>query len=216
MIADPALRVVVTVLFGFTAVYCAWRVTRPVSVPVRGTYAAHLLMSVAMIVMAWPGGVGLLAWPQLVLFGAAAVWFTVLALSFGRAWALGAHHALHGRLVYWYHAVMMAAMVWMLVVMDQAVLGLGVHSASGHKVGRAAMAGMDMSGTSGGTAVVVVAWVLGLLFCVAGLAWLGSLVPEGAGARARSRSRASGPARAAIGYETVMAAGMAIASFAFL
>lgn len=221
MIADLALRVFVTILFVLAGCYCASRLTRRISVPARGTYVAHLLMSVAMIAMAWPGGVGLLPVPQLVVFGAATAWFLVLALSFGRAWSTATHHELHGRLVYWYHAVMMASMVWMLAVMDAGRLGGPPASAHSHGAGHVdggSMAGMDMSSFRGDSAVVVVAWGLGLMFCIAALAWLGVLVPE---RRTRPSSAAAlsttvGTLRAEVGYETVMAVGMAIMAFAFL
>jgi hypothetical protein len=220
LIAEPALRVVVTALFALAALYCAGRLTRRVSIPARGTYAAHLLMSVAMIVMAWPAGVGILPWPQVLLFSVGTLWFIALAISFARGWAQGTHHETHGRLVYWYHAVMMAAMVWMLVVMDGSLLGAG--GAHGGSAGSAethdhgSMTGMEMAAGHEGAAVIVIAWILGLLFCVAALAWLGSLVPEGAARRQRPSAEALRSQRAEVGYETLMAVGMAITSFAFL
>lgn len=210
MIADAALRLVVTAMFAVSALYCAVRLTRRISVPARGTYAAHLLMGAAMIVMAWPAGMGVLAVPQLIVFGAATVWFLVLAISFGRAWARSSHHERHGRLVYWYHAVMMAAMVWMLAAMARA--GVSGSGSAGHHA--AAMPGMVMGGGHAPIPVTVAAWSFGLLFSVAALVWLGQLVPEGAaGTEGRALRLGIGPE---VGYETLMAVGMAIMSFAFL
>jgi hypothetical protein len=67
----------------------------------------HFIMSVAMVVMAWPWGATLPTTGPLVFFLLAAVWFV----------AAGVTDAGH-RVVNGYHALMMAAMSWMYAVMN--------------------------------------------------------------------------------------------------
>lgn len=107
----------------------------------RGRWAAtvgnalHLLMSVAMVAMVWTTPGPVLALAQIVAFGAATGWFTVLAglraTGKVRLRTVGGHDTMH--LVG--HGVMAAAMVWMAAVM--AVPGPG---AAGHQHANAPVA----------------------------------------------------------------------------
>ncbi|WP_441957041.1 DUF5134 domain-containing protein [Mycolicibacterium houstonense] len=114
MIADLALRWVVTVLFALSAAECAFAITRT-----RGragpavSQLLHLAMAVAMLVMAWPRGAELPTVGPMVFFLAAAVWFLAGMLRPGPA---------GDRLAGGYHAVMMTAMAWMYAVMNGSVL----------------------------------------------------------------------------------------------
>jgi hypothetical protein len=76
MIADLTLRWVVTVLFGLSFAECAYALAaghRKWTGAVG--HVLHLVMSVAMIVMAWPVGLAVPNRPSLVFFLLAAVWF---------------------------------------------------------------------------------------------------------------------------------------------
>lgn len=120
MIADAALRWTVTAVFVACSGYCTYRlVTRGHRVAQFNLFA-HLLMSIAMIAMAWPSGMGLPAEPQIVVFGLAAVWLIVQALLAGQSWMDGAHGSHDSRGGLWYHAFMMAAMVFMVAIMGRA------------------------------------------------------------------------------------------------
>jgi hypothetical protein len=68
----------------------------------------HLVMSVAMIVMAWCAGTQLPTNEPMVFFGLAAIWFVAVAVT--DASGVGQ------RLTNSYHAVMMTAMAWMFAV----------------------------------------------------------------------------------------------------
>jgi len=218
MIESLALCLVVTAVFALTGLYCAGRLVRRQSAVGAGTYVAHLLMSVAMIVMAWPAGMAVPVIPQVVLFSVAAVWFVLIALAYGRSWVRDSHAEHHGRIVYWYHAGMMAAMVWMLVAMGTT---MGSRASMGSARTMSGMPGMVMSARPS-VATAVVAWGLGLAFCLAALAWLGSLIPEpsrreeGRGVAVMTRTVPVTAILLETGYEVLMAGGMAIMCFAFL
>ncbi|WP_232661604.1 DUF5134 domain-containing protein [Pseudonocardia sp. TRM90224] len=102
---------------------------------------SHLLMSVAMIAMAWGAGMGTLARTlQIVVFGGFGIWFLRLAL-------LGGHGTGHGRLAATDHAVTAAAMVWMVAAMPL-IMGMslagddsGGHAGHGSHGSDAAMPG---------------------------------------------------------------------------
>lgn len=101
-----------TVAFAATGVYALARLAALTSGSLQAgdrlVELVHLLMSLAMIAMAWgwtgpPGSPGGLV--QIVGFGLVAVWFLSRALEPG------------SRLVHGYHALMAAAMVWMVATM---------------------------------------------------------------------------------------------------
>src|SRR6185503_18626957 len=96
----------------------------------------HLVMSVAMIVMAWSAGTQLPTNEPVVFFGIAAIWFVAVAVTD----ASGARP----RLTNAYHAVMMTAMAWMFAVIHTGPLT----SRSGHSHHHEAHAsGMHTSST---------------------------------------------------------------------
>lgn len=99
----------------------------------------HLVMSAAMVVMAWPAGMKLSTLGPMVLFLAAAVWFVLVAA-----------HVFSGaasRLTNGYHAIMMAAVAWLYAVMNGGLPGQP-GQAPNHLPSRSPgmeMPGMDMS-----------------------------------------------------------------------
>lgn len=90
----------------------------------RGSGAAHLLMCVVMAAMPWSWSMVVPALVWLLVFSALALWFVGLAL-FGSS---GAHG--HVVPVPAYHAVMMASMAWMAVLMTTVSAPAGMHQHS--------------------------------------------------------------------------------------
>lgn len=128
MIADLTLRWVVTLLFAAAAGECLLTlvVARHHRAAAIG-HGLHLLMAIAMAVMAWPRGAALPTTGPMVVFLFATVWFLAVA-------AVVATTA-EGRLVNGYHAVMMFAMAWMYAVMNGSILpghAAGISTGSGH------------------------------------------------------------------------------------
>jgi hypothetical protein len=111
MIHDIFLRWIVTALLALYAGECLFVIAtrRRMWIHVVG-YLLHFIMSLAMVVMAWPWGATLPAAPPMVFFLLAALWF--LAVGFA-----GVGH----RVVSGYHALMMLAMAWMYAVMNGAL-----------------------------------------------------------------------------------------------
>lgn len=108
MIEDLALRWTVTILFVITAVECTIAAygVRQNAMSVVGN-SIHVLMSLAMAVMAWPQGAELPRTPPMVFFLLAAVWFAAMMF-------VGAGRRV-GNL---YHVAMMLAMAWMYAWMN--------------------------------------------------------------------------------------------------
>ena len=85
---------------------------------------SHVLMSAVMITMPFSWSVHIPAAAQILTFSAAALWFVQLAMFHPSAvhpatpLARARHHSGRPRLLY--HAAMMAAMVWMAVIMAPA------------------------------------------------------------------------------------------------
>ncbi|OZD10397.1 DUF5134 domain-containing protein [Rhodococcus sp. 05-2256-B2] len=128
MIADASLRWICTALFTFAAGWCLFRVVSASASSVRIGHGLHLSMCTAMIAMAWPWGDSVPLLPQGVFFSAATVWFTVSAFGIRSATKNSiAGASAHGSMTNIYHAVMMAAMVWMLAVMAGGVPGTVAH-----------------------------------------------------------------------------------------
>lgn len=179
MIADVALRWVVTVLFALSISQFIYSMAthRMRWVGVVG-HVLHIVMSVAMIVMAWPFSMD---WPMvgpMIFFGAAAVWFLVAATMFA---AETPERIAHG-----YHAAMMAAMAWMYAVMDGGILPGTSSGSGGHDMHTmsfamsstnlahphpADMGDMDVHTTQPGYAPAINA-ILAIGFLVAGVCWL--------------------------------------------
>jgi uncharacterized protein DUF5134 len=116
LMGDIALRWVVTLLYGAsTATYVyilvaqRGRWTNPVN------HLLHLVMSVAMISMAWGVGMSLPTFAPMIFFLLAGLWFGRTA---GRTSTPAGDRLTNG-----YYAVMMAAMAWMFAVMSGGLAG---------------------------------------------------------------------------------------------
>ena len=114
MIHDLALRWFVTILFVLAAAECLYALAvgnrRPATVV---SQLLHVVMAVAMAVMAWPWGAALPTVAPMVFFLFATGWFVAVTAS-----PLGAGHRIAGG----YHALMMLAMAWMYAVMNGRLL----------------------------------------------------------------------------------------------
>ena len=165
MIASPPLAWVLTAAFlltgGYALLRCSATVAGPLPPERRTAELAHLVMSVSMLVMTWTwfSTTGLVL--QVVLFTVFAAYFATRAV---RGWR-GAVHACAGGTA---HALMAAAMVWMLVSMPL-VMAMPV-SASGGGGGHAGHAGgassgdaMAAGGQAGWAVAVTLALCVGLL-----------------------------------------------------
>lgn len=184
MISSLPLAWALTAVFAATGFYALARwaaaVSERRSAAHRTAELAHLLMSAAMVVMTWTwyGSAGL--WTQIVLFGVLCVFFLVTA-------SRGVPCGPSGRVAGAAHALMAAAMVWMLaampLIMASPVAAAGGGGAHAHHGGDT----MDMSGTAhaagpAGWAVAVTVALCAVLLAAAGY-W---------GARALSHDRDAG------------------------
>ncbi|MET0190183.1 MAG: DUF5134 domain-containing protein [Pseudonocardia sediminis] len=157
MIASLPLALALSAVFVLTGAYALVRwsaaMTGPLPPSRRMAELAHLLMSVAMLVMTWTwaGTTGVTV--QIVLFTVFAGYFVVDAVARYRT---GSHGCAGGSA----HALMAAAMVWMLAAMPlimptPVVAEAGGHGAhSGHGGGDGAA--MDMTAHTGPVAWAVV------------------------------------------------------------
>lgn len=184
MIADLTLRWVVTLLFVIAAAECLSTLVvgdrRPATVV---SQLLHVVMAVAMAVMAWPWGAALPTVAPMVFFLLATLWFVAVTPS-----SICAGHRIAGV----YHALMMLAMAWMYAVMNGRLLpGQASHTAdvapagpsagaSGH-AGHASMPGMDMGGTDAAATdhsvgyppyIATLNWVCTIGFALAAVFWL--------------------------------------------
>ena len=205
MIADPLLRWVVTVLFVLSA---AEKVYAMVTSHRAGAYVVshllHLLMAVAMAVMAWPRGAGLPTTGPMLVFVGATAWFVGVVLRYR------GHRLING-----YHAVMMLAMAWMYAVMSPNLLPhgrSGETAAAAPMAGMPGMPGMDAPASPAGVAVlaqpgyvVVLNWVCTVGFAVATLWWLYRYFGQRKAEPAQPAHRFLGDAS-----QAMMAAGMAV------
>ena len=109
MINDLLLRWIVTALFAVGAIDSIRTLAaRRSELRLSITHCHMLLMSLAMIVMAWPQGNQLPLLPLLLLFALGTVTAVVFAVR-----------RTNDRLLHVYTAVMMASMVWMYAVMSR-------------------------------------------------------------------------------------------------
>lgn len=171
MFASTALEVLFTITFLFTGAYALVRLALLFSgtgTADRLAELSHLTMSVAMLAMTWslsgnPATASGIV--QLALFGLLTVWFAVRAVT-------SSGHDLVGNA---YHAIMSAAMVWMvatmplLMPMATAPSGSGgEHAQHGHggHTGSGTASHPDMHAASGSDAPVAVVIVTGLLIAV--------------------------------------------------
>ncbi|OSC36868.1 DUF5134 domain-containing protein [Mycobacterium decipiens] len=209
MIADLMLRWVVTGLFALSGTGYAVRIlTRRQPWTAVVSHSVHLVMAIAMVVMAWPWGARLPTTGPALFFLLATVWFVTMTVLAARTIAQ--------RAVWIYHASMVAAMAWMYAVMDGHLLP-GQSGAHHRASADMSMPGMDMAtthppgcgGSPGWISSVNWFWLLG--FAVAALYWVYRSVierPRGGAGFLRSSLTRFGQA--------MMAAGMAIMFAAML
>ncbi|NEA38755.1 DUF5134 domain-containing protein [Streptomyces sp. SID11385] len=138
MIAATGLRWILTLLFVALAAYGLWRAVTARSHPwtARLAHVLHAVMALAMFAMAWEWGMDLPATPQVLFFSAAAAWFLLIALALPNA-VESRGRALAAALP---HAVMTAAMAWMVAAMSSGMSMDGMGGGHAHD-----MPGMDMS-----------------------------------------------------------------------
>jgi hypothetical protein len=140
--SGDALTWLVTVWFGVLGAVAVVATVRSAGWIARVSSGAHVLMCLAMAAMPWPWAMRAPAVIPVLLFSAAVLWFAGLAVFRPDA----THHA--GVPVLAYHAAMMAAMVWMALLMSappDLPDGTGGPAATAESAG---MAGMDMSGAA--------------------------------------------------------------------
>nr|WP_281377667.1 DUF5134 domain-containing protein [Saccharopolyspora hordei] len=146
---------------------------------VRINAAWHVVMCAAMLAMCWPWGTAVPVGPQLVVLGAMAAWFLLLTAI--TRWCPG-----HRRWQQAHHAVMAAAMCWMLVAMPAPAPGSGhVHH---HAVGAGTLAAAPVA-PAGTEAAGFLA--LGVGFVLTALPWLSAAVDIGRFARTRPQRAAA-------------------------
>ncbi|WP_243790061.1 DUF5134 domain-containing protein [Saccharopolyspora gloriosae] len=178
MVESLLLSWILTVLFTATAAWCAFSATRPALRPSdRLSSVSHLVMSLLMIAMTWPWGMSVPATPQVVLFSVATVWFVALtALRVPCAHGYGSP-----RLAHLHHAVMSAAMVWMVAMMPLLMLGASDsggghhHHSMGVGGGAGVLAAPAAAETTPG-AVVAISAVLAAFLVLSSVAWISTAV----------------------------------------
>lgn len=168
MIDDLPLRWVITVLFMLSAaMWCfSLRINRrPWIAAVSG--GLHLVMAVAMAVMAWPWGAQLPTAGPAAFFLLAGIWFATLAVVSART--------LVQRAMCGYHALMMTAMAWMYLVMEGHLRGQwGTHHHAVHHMSMPStdMAAIDMLASSGPPGwITVLNGFSTAVFCLATIFW---------------------------------------------
>ncbi|MEO8816184.1 MAG: DUF5134 domain-containing protein [Mycobacterium sp.] len=173
MTDDLALRWTVTVLFAFSSAgYVDVLVAQHVRWTCTVNHLLHLVMAVAMMVMAWPVGMDLPTVGLMGFFLLAAVCFVLVAAR--------ASSGVADRLTNGYNAVMSSAMVWMYAVMNGSLPGQTSHLSDHHGPSGSssmAMVGTDifgpMSATAGKTGwITTVNAIATIGFAVAVLYWL--------------------------------------------
>lgn len=166
MISDLTLRWIVTALFGFSiATYSYTLVAQRCRWTTTITHLLHVVMSAAMILMAWRAAIEFPRFGPIAFFVLAGVWFVCVA---GRA--------ARGRMINYYYAVAMAAMAWMYAVMTGTLPGLNGRSPE-RAPSNSMASGMDMSArnidwaSAGSAWVTAVNWVVTGGFAVVALYW---------------------------------------------
>jgi hypothetical protein len=194
--ATPVMFVGLLVLFGWSAAWSIYELTRPQDSWQRVSNALHLAMAVVMLLMVagptWKAMTGLLPTPLLAgLFAAATGWFAWRAIGTGRPTDRGVRLHLFG------HAAMFAAMTWHLAAMAAMAAGMahGPDNGSGH--GHAG-GGMDAGGMDMGDWMTVQSQAGGVLwwFALAGLPLMAYLLAaslRSLGLAVRSAPRAAVP-----------------------
>lgn len=116
MIEQPWLQWAFTSCFAATGLFSAVAMGLDRGAVARIGHAWHLLMSAGMAAMVWPWGMTLAPGAQALLFLIATGWFTLLFAQETSRRRAG-HAPGHPRWHQPYHALMMAAMAWMLWAM---------------------------------------------------------------------------------------------------
>lgn len=202
--------VVVTVLFAVAGAYCAIRVVVGWSWIDRLSNGVHLVMSLVMLAMPWPWASVFPTAAQIVFFTAAGLWYVYLGLFDAHADAGPGegHHS--GPALLWYHAGMMAAMVWMAVAMTPFAAQAVMPGMSMSHREMTMSAGSGITGMTGGQPwAIAISWIFGILFCLATLWFLIRLIRQGIAAE--SLSGRNGVMLLDSLLSAVMAAGMALA-----
>ena len=165
MIHDIVLRWVVSGLFALTAVeYGVAVITKPRPWTSAVNHALHVVMAVAMVVMAWP-------WSTRLPTAGPAVFFLLAAVTFA-AMAIFAIRTTSRRGLYFYHGLMMLATAWMYAIMDSHLMPAGSSTQPDMS-----MPGMDMSAMSmpstheSPTWYSALGWIGAVAFAVAAVFW---------------------------------------------
>jgi Domain of unknown function (DUF5134) len=201
LIGDLALRWAVTVLFGASMAGQAY-----VLVAQRERWICtverllHLVMSAAMLVMAWPVGTGLPTLGPIIFFLAATIWFLLVAARVFSSTA--------GRLTNGYHAIMMAAVAWLYAAVSDGLPGQPSHlpDRTTSKSSGMEMPGMDIS-VPEPVWITVVDWIATVGFASAAVYWL---YRYSAQRRTSQLLNIDHPADLGPLYQAFMASGMAI------
>lgn len=214
MIDNLALRWVVTLLFALSITGLVYLI---VSNRHRWTamvgHVLHIVMSAAMLVMAWPMGARLPTVGPMVFFMLAAAWYVAMVIL---------ADARPGRVANVYHVFMMSAMAWMYAVMNGGILPGQSHASAGGHGGSVpgitmpdmTMPGMNMpqanTATTGSTApvypawITVIDWIWTVGFALAAAVWLYAFVAQ----RFKGDKHGTG-ASVRPACQAMMAAGMA-------
>jgi hypothetical protein len=209
MIGAFALPLVITAAFSVSIAECLYVLVAQHG-PWRRTLdnLLHIVMSVAMIVMAWSAGTPLLTTASIVFFLLAAIWLVAAAVT-GESSAR--QRATNG-----YHAVMMTAMVWMIAVIHGGASAGHSGPSHHHDVQASDMhmssaidaSSMELSPKTNELAWTTgINWIATLGFALAGLYWLrGYLIAR----RTTPTSRKALLVRRELLCQASMAAGAAI------
>jgi hypothetical protein len=167
MISDPTTAWLISIAFLATAAWCSFRAWTSTGTNDVVGNLAHVAMSLVMAAMPWAWVDRIPTAPQVVVFGAAAIWYVWLALVSPRAHG-GPDGAAHGRLTLGYHAVMMGAMVAMALIMSSSMGSMTMSAGApmkGMDMGNMSSMSMDYSPFASGVSIV-----LGVFFlCAAAL-----------------------------------------------
>jgi Domain of unknown function (DUF5134) len=196
MIHDIVLRWVVIALFALTAVeYGVAVITKPRPWTSAVNHALHVVMAVAMVVMAWP-------WSTQLPTTGPAVFFLLAAVTFA-AMAIFAIRTTSRRELYFYHGLMMLATAWMYVIMDSHLMPAGSSTQPDMSMPGMDVSAMNMPARNSAIWSSAVGWFGAVGFTAAAIFWTYRYVLD--------RRRKTAPRRSLgdLG-QAMMAAGMAI------
>jgi Domain of unknown function (DUF5134) len=196
MIHDIVLRWVVIGLFALTAVeYGLAVITKPRPWTSAVNHALHVVMAVAMVLMAWP-------WSAQLPTTGPAVFFLLAAVTFA-AMAIFAIRTTSRRELYFYHGLMMLATAWMYVIMDSHLMPAGSSTQPDTSMPGMDVSAMNMPARNSATWSSAVGWFGAVGFTAAAIFWTYRYVLD--------RRRKTAPRRSLgdLG-QAMMAAGMAI------